>query len=94
MVGVEMDGAPLERWPVDYWPALGADGTQVGTVTSATYSPRLDKNIGYVWVPIELASPGHVLDVESEHGLVQGTTAAIPFVDPGKRAPAAVLGQH
>ena len=35
------------------------DGKAVGTVTDLIWSPRLEKNIGYVWVPIGLAGPGN-----------------------------------
>jgi glycine cleavage system aminomethyltransferase T len=61
-------------------------------MTDAVWSPGLKQNIGYVWVPIELAEPGNVLDVESEDGPLKGTTAAIPFVDPKKEVPAGALG--
>ena len=37
-------------------------------MTDAVWSPGLKQNIGYVWVPIELAEPGTTLDVESENG--------------------------
>src|SRR6476620_10150357 len=50
IVGVEMDG---ERFPtLNYpeWPA-SHDGAVVGKVTSACHSPRLERNIGYAWVP-------------------------------------------
>ena len=33
---------------------------QVGEVTTALWSPRLEKNIGYAWLPIELADERHV----------------------------------
>ena len=60
--------------------------------TDAVWSPGLKKNIGYVWVPIELAEPGNRLDVETEDGEhLVGTTAAIPFVDPRKEQPAGAL---
>jgi aminomethyltransferase len=56
------------------------------------WSPGLEKNIGYVWVPQDLAAPGTKLDVESETGdRLVGTTAAIPFVDPRKERPAGSL---
>ena len=55
------------------------------------WSPGLGRNIGYVWVPIDLAGPGTPIDVESEHGSVGGRTAAIPFVDPRKERPAGSL---
>ena len=63
----------------------------MGTVTDAVWSPRLERNIGYVWVPIELSEPGTKLDVESENGPLVGRTAAIPFVDQRKEVPAAPL---
>ena len=65
--------------------------TPVGKVTDAVWSPGLSKNIGYVWVPIELSEPGNVIDVDCEHGPVSGRTAAIPFVDPRKERPAGSL---
>jgi len=64
------------------------DSEQIGRVTDAVWSPKLEKNIGYAWVPIDLAGPGNVLDVESENGHLQVTTATIPFVDPRKEVPA------
>jgi len=72
------------------WPA-SHDGRAVGPVTDAVWSPGLESNIGYVWVPIELAEPGTPIDVDSEHGPMTGRTAAIPFVDPTKQRPAQSL---
>jgi hypothetical protein len=34
------------------------DAKSIGRVTDAVWSPGLQKNIGYVWVPTELSSPG------------------------------------
>jgi glycine cleavage system aminomethyltransferase T len=90
LVGISFAGEGQDLTLTQPWPVL-RDGRPVGRVTDVTWSPALERNIGYVWVPIELASPGHVLDVESEQGSLQGTTAAIPFIDPHKRAPAAPL---
>ncbi|MDX6552451.1 MAG: hypothetical protein QOH74_939, partial [Gaiellales bacterium] len=77
LVGIELDGEPLagitRAW------AARHDGREVGRVTDAVWSPGLERNIGYVWVPIELAEPGNVLEVEAEHGDTIGRTAAIPF---------------
>ncbi len=68
------------------------DGSRVGRLTDAVWSPGLQKNIGYVWVPIEHAEPGTVFDVVTERGdHLEGVTAAIPFVDPRKEAPAGKL---
>jgi aminomethyltransferase len=89
LVGIDLDGPPLPgistAWPASH------DGRRVGRVTDAVWSPGLGRNIGYVWVPIELAEPGTRLEVESEHGRLTGMTAPIPFVDPRKERPAQPL---
>src|SRR5213596_1350867 len=45
IVGVELDGDRFPTLNFTKWPA-SVDGDQVGKVTSAIYSPRLEKNIG------------------------------------------------
>jgi aminomethyltransferase len=90
LVGVEFGGDALEAELTWFWPVV-RDGKEIGRVTDAVWSPRLERNIGYVWVPIELAEPGTRIDIESEHGHIVGTTAAIPFLDPKKEIPAAPL---
>ena len=44
------------------WPANSRRASRSGKVTDAVWSPGLGKNIGYVWVPIELAEPGNAID--------------------------------
>jgi aminomethyltransferase len=56
-------------------------------VTSAVYSPRLEKNIGYAWLPLELAGLGNEFDVETQHGQATAQVAEMPFIDPGKEIP-------
>jgi glycine cleavage system aminomethyltransferase T len=91
LVGIVFDvDEGFEIDPADFWPAFH-DGTEVGKVTDAVWSPRMKKNIGYVWVPTELSEPGTRLEVESQHGAIAGTTAEIPFIDPKKQVPAASL---
>ncbi len=89
LVGMELGGDPLRFEFPDYQPAFH-DGSEVGRVTLAVWSPRLEKNIGYVWVPIELAEPGTVLEVEAPDGArIDAQTASLPFYDPKKKIPAA-----
>jgi glycine cleavage system aminomethyltransferase T len=89
IVGVELDGDPFPALNFAKWPAHRADGdgARVGKVTSAIYSPRLKKNIGYCWVPVELAAEGSRLRVATEWGDRQATVVPMPFVDPEKRIP-------
>jgi aminomethyltransferase len=91
LVGIELEGEELRAEMSEYW-NVHAGGKKVGHMTDAVWSPGLKKNIGYVWVPIELSAPGTTLDVEAENGdHIVGRTAAIPFVDPKKEKPAAPL---
>jgi glycine cleavage system aminomethyltransferase T len=86
LVGVEVDGEPFPSLNFTKWPVL-VDGERVGKSTSAVYSPRLEKNIGYAWVPLALSAPGTELDVESEWGSRSATVVPMPFWDPEKAIP-------
>jgi glycine cleavage system aminomethyltransferase T len=90
LTGIELGGNELRAELTWFWP-VHKDGKEVGKVTDAIWSPRLERNIGYVWVPTELAVPGTTVDVESESGHLTGTIADIPFVDPRKEEPAKPL---
>ena len=88
LVGVEIRGEELDmnltKWPVH---ANGAGAEQVGEVTTALWSPRLEKNIGYAWLPIELAGNGSSVIVAAPDGERPATVVPMPFVDPGKEIP-------
>jgi aminomethyltransferase len=86
LVGVEIGGEPFRLWLEDFWP-VRRDDEVVGRLVSASHSFRLGRNIGYAWVPIELAPPGSELELDSPDGPVPAVTAALPFVDPGKEIP-------
>src|SRR5262245_34766747 len=55
--GIEFSGDPFPDLNYVKWPIF-ARGHRIGKVTSAIYSPRLRKNIGYGWLPLELSKPG------------------------------------
>jgi glycine cleavage system aminomethyltransferase T len=86
IVGVEFQGPPFPWLNSTKW-AVHSDGKRIGSVTSAIYSPRLQKNIGYAWVPVELSEEGTTLEVHSEWGRRSATVIRMPFVDPEKRIP-------
>lgn len=85
LVGVEIGGDALDlnmtRWPVK------AGDAEVGFITSAIYSPRLEKNIGYAMVGIDHAELGTTLTVEAPPGDAEATVVRKPFVDPKKDLP-------
>jgi len=85
IVGVEIAGERLDMNPTA-WP-VSSNGERVGDVTSAVWSPRLEKNIGFAWVPVGLSEEGTSLRVATSDGDRNATVAAMPFVDPGKQIP-------
>jgi aminomethyltransferase len=87
LVGVELACDRLTSGPLHFWP-VESGGRRVGHLTDATHSPRLDKNIGYAWVPIDLAGLGTPLEIEAPFGKVTARVAGLPFYDPAKRIPA------
>lgn len=86
LVGVELAGDPLSIDCKDFWP-VNADGRRVGKLTNAVHSPRLERNIGYAWIPAELAGFGTKLEVESPAGAYVAEVVPLPFYDPEKQIP-------
>lgn len=89
LVGIESPGDALPFEIADKRPAHrpGTDD-RVGRVTDLIWSPRLERNIGYVWLPIELAGAGNELEIEAPDGSRwPARTAAIPFLDARKDIP-------
>jgi aminomethyltransferase len=84
--GVEIDGDPFPELNAVKWPVV-AGGERIGKVTSAIHSPRLGKNIGFAWLPVDRSAIGEAVTVESEWGTRSATVVEMPFVDPGKQIP-------
>jgi aminomethyltransferase len=88
LAGVEIAG-PRLAFNMTRW-SVAKDGETVGQITSALYSPRLEKNIGYAMVPVELSKPGTSLRVTvPEVGLREAVVVPKPFIDPEKHIPKA-----
>jgi aminomethyltransferase len=90
LVGVEIGGERLGAYNdgsmIDFFP-VNTDGGRIGEVTSACFSPRLEKNIGFAMVPIELAQLGTELEVERPEGTTSAVVVEKPFIDPKKETP-------
>jgi aminomethyltransferase len=95
LAGVEIEGPNLGSYNdgamIDFFPVY-AGGKEVGRVTSACYSPRLERNIGFAMVPVELAELGSELEVETPHGRSSAVIVEKPFVDPKKETPKQKVG--
>jgi glycine cleavage system aminomethyltransferase T len=88
LAGIEIEGARIEMNAVQWRVKSGGD--EVGKVTSAIYSPRLKKNLGYAMVPVKYAAMGTELRVKIPGvGERRATVVARPFIDPKKEIPKA-----
>jgi glycine cleavage system aminomethyltransferase T len=90
LVGLEIGGEQLGSYNdgsmIDFYPVY-RNGDRIGRVTSACYSPRLEKNIGFAMVPIEHAELGIELEVETPKERTSATVVRRPFIDPEKEIP-------
>ena len=91
MAGVEIDGPPLGTYNdgsmIEPFDVFASSTEPVGKVTSACYSPRLERNIGLAMLPIELTELGSTVTVRTPTGLRHGTVVEKPFIDPRKETP-------
>lgn len=78
-VGVFIDGPPLQKNNEQRWPVT-ADGAQVGVVTSAVHSPRLERNIGFALLHVPFDDNDAALTVETAEGSRSVERTALPFV--------------
>ncbi len=75
--GMRIVGEPVpnctEPWPVR------AGGAEIGTVTSAANSPRLDCGVGIAMLDRGHWTPGEQVVVETPDGARSATVAELPF---------------
>ncbi len=86
-VGIIIDGDPLTATNNIFWPVRAASGTtQIGKVTSAIYSPRLDQNIALTMVDIDQSAVGSkiMVDLHDLGELREAQIVPLPFYDQGK----------
>ena len=82
-VGLVFDGAPItgsndERWPIEI------DGTIIGHVNSAVYSPRLEANIALAMVSLDHSAIGTKAVIKTTMGDRGCEIVPKPFYDPNK----------
>jgi len=82
-VGIEIDGEPLTGANNDFWPII-VGSEQIGTVTSAIYSPRLQANIALAIVSIGYSSEGTEAEIVTPFGQRSVRVVPKPFYDPKK----------
>jgi len=83
-VGLLISGPAMTGSNTRFW-ALEKDGQWVGKVTSAVYSPRLEKNIALAMVDADVAALGTEYQVIKPSGNETATVVEKPFFDPKKK---------
>jgi aminomethyltransferase len=79
LVGLEIHSEPLSQ-TAQSW-SVECNGQPVGAITSAVYSPDLDKNIALAMVASECADVGTQLVVNLGETKVGATITPLPFID-------------
>jgi len=96
LVGIEILGDPISKvvppqytpgyFVPDHWPAFD-DKKEIGYVTSKCFSPRLKKNIGYAFIPIDYAKNDTEIEIRSPYANLKAKVVPLPFFDPKKKIP-------
>ena len=87
-IGLVIDCAPLQGPNTTFW-VITQDGAEIGKVTSAVYSPRLEQNSALAMVGAEHAVTGAKVEVVTKSGPTPATIVDFPFYDPKKSLAAA-----
>ena len=82
--GFEFDGPPLVGTNDSRWPIF-LNNFQIGEVTSAIHSPRLNKNIALGFVRPQYATIGHEACIHTNGSQARCTVVPKPFFDPQKK---------
>ena len=82
-IGVVIDGPPFTQPNTRFWNMM-IDGLVIGKVTSAVYSPRLEKNIALAMVALEHADLATEFIVHAHDGDRIAIAVEKPFYDPNK----------
>ena len=89
-VGLILDGAPLSGPNTSFWTITDKEET-IGKVTSAVFSPRLQKNIALAMVSVDYTALGSELRVLVGEQQRSALVVERPFFDPKKKITAGLL---
>ena len=83
-VGITIDCDPLKGPNTIFWPIIKND-KKIGKVTSAVFSPRLNKNIALAMVTIDNSQINNKFDVKIVDEFFRAQVVEKPFYDPKKQ---------
>ena len=82
-VGLYLDNDRMDGPNTRFW-VLKCDNKIVGKITSAVYSPRLERNIALAIVEIDCANLDQILTVNDGNSEFNAVVVNKPFYDPNK----------
>ena len=83
-VGITIDCDPLKGPNTIFWPII-KNNKKIGKVTSAVFSPRLNKNIALAMVTIDNSQINNSFDVKIVDEFFRAQVVEKPFYDPKKQ---------
>ena len=79
LVGVEIDGDPIQKAPENFWPVFDVNSNKIGRLSRCFYSPRLKKNIGLAIIDMKFTEPGTSLVIESPKAHLNAQVHELPW---------------
>ena len=79
LVGVEIDGDPIQKAPENFWPVFDVNSNKIGRLSRCFYSPRLKKNIGLAIIDMKFTEPGTSLVIESPNAHLNAQVHELPW---------------
>ena len=79
MIGVEIDGDPIQKVPENFWPVFNINNKKIGRLSRCFFSPRLKKNIGLAIINIDYTEPGTPLIIESPKAHLNAQVHELPW---------------
>ena len=84
LMGAEIEADPIYESNEDHLPVL-INGKVVGSMNAMVYSPRLDKNLSYVFLDIEHARVGQEIIISSPDKDLKAKLVDLPWLDRAKK---------